>query len=318
LFGVGITSLVISIVSKKTLKITNVLVIYIAWLLSFALFYFSSLREIGSNNDLLKSWGEAFPSSPLDIIWLLDALGKFFYKPLGFASLFDGIAIFAFVLGCISYYHRRQATLAILLSPLFATFAAAYLQKYPFRGRLVLFLTPFFILLIAEGVDYLFRKKNYKLTTIAGSVILFLLLIQPIVSATSLLVNPFLKEEIKPVISYVKSHQQSGDIIYIFQRGRYQFEYYAKKYGYQEGDYIIGVEDLDNYDGKRVSEEEWQRYKSDLDKLRGNQRVWVVFSHAHLRQENEMVNAYLEQIGKRIDSFQAPGAFVYLYDLSNK
>ncbi len=318
LAGVGITSVLIGIVNQQKLKISNILLVYTTWLLSFIVFYFSFLNKLGNDEDLLQSWANGFPSSPFDIIWLLDAFGKFFYKPLGFTTVMDGIAIFAFLIGCISCFYRRKETLAILLSPLFATFVAAYLQKYPFRSRLVLFLTPFVILLIAEGVDYLRRKNRYKFTVIAGNVILILLLAPPLVSASNLLVNPYLREEIKPVISYVKTHQQPGDIIYIFQRGKYQFEYYAKRYGYQPGDYIIGVEDLDEYDGKNVSQAEWNRYKSDLDKLRENQRVWLIFSHAHLSQENEMINTYLDRIGKRIDTFQTTGAFVYLYDLTNK
>lgn len=318
LAGVGIASLLINIINKQKLKITNILSISATWLLSFAIFYFGFLRKIGGNEDLLTSWKRAFPSSPFDIIWLLDAFGQFFYKPLGFTGGMDGVAIFAFLIGCISCFYRRKQTLAILLSPLFVTLAAAYLHKYPFRSRLVLFLTPFIILLIAEGVEYLLNKNRQKLYYIAGIIILSLLILPPLANASNLLVNPYLKEEIKPVISYVKTNQKPGDVLYIFQRGKYQFEYYAKKYGYAEGDYILGVEDLDKDDGKSLSPTEANRYRNDLDKMRGNKRVWLIFSHAERRDENEMINAYLDKIGNKIDTFSQPGAFVYLYDLSSK
>jgi len=41
----------------------------------------------------LKSWQkkDAFPSSPFDIIWLLDSFGKFFHNPLGFTGPMDGL-----------------------------------------------------------------------------------------------------------------------------------------------------------------------------------------------------------------------------------
>jgi len=54
------------------------------------------------------------------------------------------------------------------------------------------------------------------------------------------------------VISYVKAHQPPEDILYVYQRGEYQFKYYANKYGYKDGDYILGVDDLDKYDGKKI------------------------------------------------------------------
>lgn len=120
------------------------------------------------------------------------------------------------------------------------------------------------------------------------------------------------------VLDYVKKYQRSQDVLYVFQRGIYQFKYYAQKYGYQEGDYILGVDDLDHLDGNEgITEEEWQRYQKDLDNLKGNPRVWVLFSHAHVRSENERIKAYLDSMGKRLDFFARPGAFVYLYDLTN-
>lgn len=318
LAGVGSSCFLINYIKKLPLKIANYFIIYSTWLVSFAGFYFLSIRNLSSDEDLLTSWRAAFPSFPLDIIWYLDALGKFFYRPLGFIAWMDGLAIILFVVGCIACFHRKKDTLLILLSPVLMTFLAAALQKYPFRSRLVLFLTPFIILLIAEGTDYIRRKTWYKPTVIVSILILILLLAPPLGSASQLLVKPSLKGEIKPVISYIKSHQQPGDILYIYQRGKYQFKYYAQKYGYQEGDYIIGVDDLDKLDGKKLSEEEWQRYKNDLDKLRGNHRVWFLFAHANIASENEKIKSYLDSIGKQIEFYEQPGAFVYLYDLTGK
>jgi hypothetical protein len=318
LAGVGITSLVSGLLKRERLKLISILVIYSTWVLSFAVFYFLSLRDLGSNGDLLKSWQnkDAFPSSNFDIIWLLDSFGKFFHNPLGFNGPMDGLAIIAFLAGCISCFYRKKEALFVLLSPLFVTFFAAALHKYPFSNRLVLFLTPFIILLIAEGAVYITNKTRSKPIALVGNLLIALLLTQPLVRASNLLVKPYLREEIKPVISYVKAHQQPKDILYIYQRGEHQFKYYASKYGYRDGDYIIGVDDLDKVDGKKVSAEEWERYRSDLNKLRGNKRVWLIFSHAYLWKENKMIQSYLDSIGKRIDFFENPGSFVYLYDLS--
>ncbi|MEM9924887.1 MAG: hypothetical protein AAF915_14225, partial [Cyanobacteria bacterium P01_D01_bin.50] len=190
------------------------------------------------------------------------------------------------------------------------------LQKYPFRSRLVLFLTPFFILLIAEGIDYLIQRRGFKKTFIPGIILLIALLFQPVTSASNLLIKPHQEEEITHVLDYVKDHQQPEDTIYVYQRGHYQFLYYAEKYGYQPDDYIIGVDDLDQYDGRKLSAAEEERYKQDLNKLRGNKRVWLIFSHAHVKSENKMIKSYLDSIGKQIDFFETVGAFVYLYDLS--
>ncbi|MGB6295745.1 MAG: glycosyltransferase family 39 protein [Rivularia sp. (in: cyanobacteria)] len=316
LTGFGASYLLINFFKSKNFRLSKVLIIYSTWLISFALFYIVSVQSLNKNQDLMTSWQDAFPDSAFDIIWLFDAFGKFFYLPLDFRGIMDGVAIIAFVIGCISLFYRQKEKLLILLSPLIMTFFAAYLQKYPFRGRLILFLIPFFILLIAEGVHSLIIKTRSKPAVIAGIILLISLLFQPVTKAGNLLINPIQNEEIKQVLNYVKSNEQPSDIVYVFQRGQYQFLYYADKYGYQEGDYVIGVDDLDEYDGRNFSEKERKRYENDLDKLRRNKRVWLIFSHSHVGAENTMMKSYLDKIGKQIDYFKSYGAFVYLYDLS--
>ena len=318
LAGIGLTSLILTLHHRQLEKIKPLAIIFSSWFLSFILFYWLSLSKLTGDSDLMTSWSKAFPSSPLDIIWLLDALGKFFYKPLGFQAWMDGLAIIAFIIGCVACWRRQKSTLLLLLSPLLMTLAAAYLQKYPFRSRLLLFLTPFFILLIAEGMSYIIKKTRNSRRQWVGIVVVFLtalLLWQPIVSAGYLVIQPKWRSEIKPVLSFIKTYQQPEDILYVYQRGIYQFLYYAEKYGYQEGDYILGVDDLDKYDGRGVSEEEKKRYLNDLNNLRGNARVWLLFSHA-APSENELFQSYLAENGVKLAEVNSKGTSAYLYDLS--
>jgi hypothetical protein len=342
LAGIGISHLLINLyynyhhVEKIKLDIGNLLIIASSWGISFILFYLLSLQNLTNNKTLNTSWQmkDTFPSSPIDIIWMFDALGKFFYNPLSFKKGMDGVAIAFFLIGCISLYRRNKRFFLYIISPFCMTIFASYLQKYPFGGRLVLFLIPYALLLIGEGFYFLwqffndladkFLLKNqsdfdhqfYKNhgAKITGIILGLIILYQPLIKSINLFVKPELVSEIKPVISYVKQHQQPGDLIYVFQRGIYQFSYYASRYGYQPQDYINGVEDLDQYDGKKVSDQEKQRYMQDLNQLKGNQRVWILFAHAVIPDEIKFYNAYLNQMGLRIDEFKADGAFVYLYD----
>ncbi len=317
LAGIGVSCLLVTLFKKDLSTSLKLLSIYLLWTLSFAAFYLISLKNLANQEDLFKSWEGrgTFPSSFLDISWLFTSFIEFFHKPLGFPDIFLGLAIFAFLVGCISLFNRR--TLLILLSPLFVTYFAAYLHKYPFDGRLVLFLTPFITLLVGEGIAVIRRKTRSTSFAKVGVLILILLIVPPIGTAAYLMVKPYVKQEMRPVVSYVRSHQQAGDVIYVYQRAEYQFKYYANKFGYQEGDYILGIDDLDKKDGQGTSEEEWQRYKNDLDKLRGNKRVWIIFSHVRTwDKESERITSYLDVFGKQIDAYIKEGSFVYLYDLS--
>jgi hypothetical protein len=321
LAGIGTSYLLVSLFHKKFLFSLKLLSIYLIWILSFGLSYFISLRNIASNQSLFKSWAGrgTFPTSFWDFGWLFQAFVEFFHIPLGFPDVFLGIAILAFLAGCISLFAKQKTILLMLLAPILVTFFAAYLQKYPFNGRLVLFLIPFFILLIGEGTVAIQRISRNTILAKVSTLILILLLVPPIGTAAYLIFDPYTKQEIKPVLSYLRNHQQPGEPIYVYERAEYQFKYYANKYGYQEGDYILGIDDLDRQDGQGISEEEWRRYTSDFDKLRGHRRVWILLSHLRRWQdEKERILAYLDSIGKRIYAFEQEGSFVYLYDFSQR
>lgn len=319
LAGTGLSTVLISWVNHQRTRIKSLLATYSLWALSFIAFYALLLAPLSSRDDLTTSFvgHGGFPASPLYIIpWLFFAVGKFFYKPLGFPIPLAVVALVAFGFGYRSLYQKNRSALLLLLSPVLATLAAAILQQYPFHQRLVLFLTPFVTVLIAEGAVQIYHKASAKGLSWLGGLFLALLFAYPVMTAGALLVEPNWREEIRPVIQYVEEHRQPGDLIYVYQRGEYQFKYYAQRYGYSPEDYIIGVDDLDSEDGYGLSEQEAQRYRADLDQLQGS-RVWIIFSHiAQVADETGLVEARLNQLGDRIDGFYRPGAYALLYDLS--
>lgn len=314
---------------QRIYLLLNRLPVYLTWLLSFGSLYFLTIRNTMGNETLTNSWEERFPSSFIDIVWLFDALGRFFYRPLGFPGIIDAIAIVAFILGCIVYYRRKKPIFLALVAPFFATFLASYLHKYPFRDRLVFFLVPLALLLISEGViwlsNYSVDKKNtlpisrwqgllfspFVFQTVSICLLLILLL-PPIYQATKLIKEPKYKEEMRPVLQYITSHQQTGDYLYIYRKGKNQFMYYADRYGYEPGDYFLGEYQLSNK--QENSPRKRNLYESEFEEFLGQKRVWLLFR----AEEEEAPNllSYPNLVGEQIDVFCQPGVFVYLYDLS--
>jgi hypothetical protein len=87
------------------------------------------------------------------------------------------------------------------------------------------------------------------------------------------------------------------------------FQYYSSRFDYTD-DYIIGIEARDDL----------SKYYEDLKKLKGNKRVWVLFSHivvSHDTDEEKLIVSYLNILGTQLDEFKTSGASTYLYDLSN-
>lgn len=309
--------------ANRKLRLTiflNRLTIYLSWLISFGLFYWLTIANTMNNEDLASSWSSRYPSSLIDLGWLLDALGRFFYNPMGFTGITDGIGIFAFVFGCVAWYKKDKAYFGALLAPFIATLIAAYLQQYPFRERLVVFLVPLAIIIVAEGVAWLVSQfapaqgssKRKFLGLILGSICLVGLTIPQIARAGSFVFTPELKHEIRPVTEYVLSQQQPGDLIYVYSLGAQGFSYYAQRLGYSDKDYILGSGNLTHKD--KEAAQNWQELQTDIKPLQGKPRVWFVLRAEE--PETKEILKYLNQIGQKKDSFNKyPGASAYLYNL---
>src|SRR6185295_1524779 len=110
---------------------------------------------------LQQYWAEGFPPGPLwtgrGLTWLLQRPGAVFggdwqrmgglHYPFSFAYGLLAVAGFAV------FWRRSRAVAALLLGPALLTVAAAVAHRYPFVGRLTLFLTPVAVLAAAAAAD---------------------------------------------------------------------------------------------------------------------------------------------------------------------
>lgn len=310
--------------NKDRLKLLfNRLFVYFAWLVSFGLFYWLTIARTMNNEDLASSWSSRYPTAFWDIGWSLDALGRFFSNPMGLMGITDGVGIFAFIFGCVAWYGKNRIFFGALVAPFVATLLAAYLHQYPFRERLVLFLVPLAIMIVAEGIVWLLSKfrvaqtnqsdrfKIQSLAGILGLVCLVSLTIPLGVRASNFIVHPELKDEIRPVTEYVLSQQQPEDTIYVYSLGATGFTYYAQRLGYGEEDYILGLGNLSHKD--KETAQNWQELKADIEPLKGKARVWFVLRAEDTEQA--AILDYLNQIGQEIARYEQPGASAHLYSL---
>lgn len=321
LAGIEIGYFLITTSKQRWRILLNRLPLYLTWLLSFAGLYWLTIRNTLSNETLTDSWNTRYPNSLLDVSWLFDAFGRFFYNPLGFLGITDGIAIVAFVIGCVAYYRRNRILLLVLTAPMIMTIVASYLEKYPFRERLVLFLVPFALLIIAEGVAFLLTQpRRYQPVLILGLFLLSAIVVPPVLQAGHLLVRPTQIEEIRPVVAYVKAHQQPGDQLYVYRSGINQFLYYAPQFGYAPDNYVLGENSLATGSRRNpeLSEAGVKRFRREVRQLRRQgQRVWFVFCRASEVEEQAFLSV-MEPIGQQLDRFRQPNAIVYLYRLQKQ
>jgi len=279
---------------------------------SITINYFVSLESVSANKNLSDFWQHSFmpfpPTSISDIKWFGYVFLRTFKFPVGLSMYELFLAVLSFFFGCIIMFYKKRKILLILILPIILTLFASGLHKYPFEGRLLLFITPCMILIIAQGIDYIQRKiaQNSRLL---GLALVCILLIQPVILAGYRLIKPRAPEELRPVMHYLNEHHEQEDVIYVYYASLNAFQYYSSRFDYTD-DYIIGIEARDDL----------SKYYEDLKKLKGNKRVWVLFSHitvSHDTDEEKLIVSYLNILGTQLDEFKTSGASAYLYDLSN-
>jgi hypothetical protein len=291
---------------------------YYIWAVSFGLIYLTVIAGAITNSTLQEAWNSAYPASLADFPWLLESFGQFFSHPLGFHGISEEVAISAFIVGCIAFWQQNRTKLLLLTAPILVTLIASYLHKYPFRTRLVFFLTPVVILIIAEGLAYLLsqfktNKLKGKFIALIGFVMSCIVLLPPSVEAGSRIVEPRVKRAMRPVVEYTHKHHRPGDLIFVDTGSSPdQFKYYAERFGFRESDYLFGYREFLIAD--QFSEQRWKAFKAQSGKLHRGQRVWFVFSGLN-QQEKLLVKPRLDQIGQELDHCDRPGALTYLYQL---
>lgn len=306
LAGIGMSSIILYLIHKEWSKLLRISVVCLIWIASFIILFYVSLSASVHNETQLKDFAalNAFMPFPLKQQWLVNAFLSIFSETANLPLA--GIAALLFLNGCVTAFLNKKLELFFLILPMFFVLIASGFHKYPFTGRLLLFFVPIVVLFIAEGVEQIRVKAP-----IAAAIIIGLLFFFPLDNAFKIVTTFVGREEIKPVMDYVKKHKSNGDVLYIYYSSYFAFQYYAEKCGLNKNDYVKGA----------YSRDKWVNYINDLDKLSGNKRVWILFSHVYTGQgvnEEKFFLYYLDTIGKQLDFFKRQGTAVYLYDLSYK
>lgn len=283
------------------------------WGAAFAALYVLFLRQLGSNAYLLDYWAPnlmPFPPRRIaELRWFPTTFFGMFVDPAGF-ELAAALAAFLFVVGIVHLAGRDRTLLGMLALPILLALAASAAHEYPFGRRLILFLVPALVLLIAAGASRL-REATAKAAAWVAPIALALLLFEPVFAEAHALVRPRRHEDMRPAVVYLKEHWRPDDTLYLYYDAQYAFRFYAERLGVAAVPAIVG----------RSSESVWEDDLRDLEATRGRGRVWFLFSHIHQEggpaSEERFFLVHLERSGRRLDRFQAGGVSLHLFELDD-
>jgi hypothetical protein len=304
------------------------LLIAAVWAGSFALAYVLTASDASQGALMQRFWAEGFmplpPKSAAEWAWFGQAFGDLIRNTYDFterigptravADVLGGIFL---LVGLVYLATARRPVLVLLGTPIALALLAAALSVYPFRGRLIQFLVPSSILLIAFGIESAWGLGAQRATGWLAAISRTSAAMAAAICVLSSIVlfgwlgAPY-REESRPVFQYVAERSRADDELYLHSGARHAFQYYSRYCrSCRPGASTI-------HQGRLYGPDGAARLDEDLDAIGDGSRVWVVFSHEWWTwgaPEKRMILARLERTGRELDRFVAPGASAYLFAL---
>jgi hypothetical protein len=308
--SVGTALFVDSLVMKDRRRVLACVATIGCWLASFGVCYITCLRHLGMNQYLLDYWAGHFltlpPTSVGDLAWLVSHFSNFVDFPGGLGGTeikASGLATAFFLIGLFLMFRERWPVAFALIAPAFFALLASGFHKYPFAGRLLLFLVPLLLLGVARGAWAVASALKPSLP-IANLVGIGILVLAPAIETYEQIQRPLRYEQITLVLDDVRQKWEPGDKVYLYYGAIPAYSFYTLDRPFVP-DVMKGTE----FRGKRTG------YRDELRKLAGNPRVWIIFSHRHAAEES-LLKAYAEGLGECREEIHQPGATAFLYDFS--
>jgi CDP-diglyceride synthetase len=281
--------------------------VVLVWGLSATAAYLLAAGHLAESHNLSDYWFEAFapmpPSSFSDLRWYIERPVAVFGSRVAGITL-PGLGLFLALVGGDAMARNRPLRLSLLVAPFFMAVAASALGRYPFEGRLLLFLAPSALMLIAEGLVSLHRLVRHQAAWLAPAAGV-LLLSGMLIEAAALSAAP-VREELRPVLEEV--YATPGESVYVYYGAVEATRYYVRRLGAPLGSLIYGDDLRGNLPALAAELEELPRG-----------RVWAVYSHVHRDagvDEEQFSLHVLDKLGRRLKEVRRPGAAAYLYELA--
>jgi len=291
---VGIYILITECWHKKNYK---VLFPFMLWLLSFSFYYYYFIYD-HPTAAAMKTWwiNDFLPLNPFSFEFyhfLGRVTREIFVRLLGISHHYWFLAFFiSFSSIAFLFIEKNYKVIFLLLSPILLHLLLSGFELYPFKGRLILYITPLIIILYSIGLYSIFKFLNKK--TLIPELPVWLLTL-PVLSIlyTTYLRFPVKVSEIKHSIEFMRKNIQKSETVYIYHFSSYAFNFYQDTNITNITNKIkIGESHVNHYD----------KYDHELLSLKG--KVWLLFSHRSHRYGNEekyMIDLLLNNNSKLLD-----------------
>jgi Dolichyl-phosphate-mannose-protein mannosyltransferase len=277
---------------------------------SAVMVYLAFVRRTSADPALHSYWASGFAPKPVrlgsTLHWLADAWVEVTHRPGELA--FGALALITLIAAQVVLMFRKPWQGGLVLALAGVVSVAAVAGKYPLSDRLVLWIVPFLIILLAQGVDLVAEvPQGWRLI---GSVTLAaasLVVVAPLANGLKVFSSPIDITDSRGPYEFVNDHMRSDDAVLVESPWTSSSinAYYAPRYG-------LNVAGRFYFSPRTPCEDATQ-----LARLKQFPRFWVILTHHPSGEPVDRTAVYLsrfKQVGELRRSFRSTGdAGAYMF-----
>ncbi|WP_233602994.1 glycosyltransferase family 39 protein [Pedobacter sp. KBW06] len=307
LAGIAIGLSAFYLVTKNIKQFSISIIPFGFWLISFAINYFLFTHK-HAESQWIAYWFRSYhnfmpfpPTSFTDTKWFFINVYRMMDYPLGLLWNFNStpsvfgiivklpfIPIALLLAGAYAFIKGSKTNALTIFVPVILTFIASGLELYPLTERFWVFISPVFILMIANGFSYIAEKFRFGKWT----VLFFLLVIAPaLIQSAAFMMNPeqfyvHKKSFQREALLFVNRNYSPGDAVYVYWNNLPGYKLYKLMYPLK----YTAIEGEDQRKFAQSYGDYDQRLNADFSKFSKGKRVWLIYN-----------TRFLTDIGDRID-----------------
>lgn len=277
------------------------------------------------------SQGYLLMEFPLGLLWhfitvekdnkLLEALLNLHFLPVPFVAA-----------GLYVLYKGNKTMLMVLLFPVFLALLASGFEVYPFYDRLLVFLAPSLILIVAFGTQKL--AGFFPSQSVWRHVLPFLILLGPLYASAQQVYDTELFGDrkhwhLREALLYINDRAKEGDVVYINWNALPEYRYYKQVYNFQ---FTV----MEGKDVRKISKDTAEYFRNlqpDIEAMSRYDRAWVLWNKVmganigEVEGPNDIFGQkikdgkrfakHLSTIGRQKNAYRSKDTDVFLFDFSN-
>jgi hypothetical protein len=290
-------------------------IVGIAWSLGAALHGAYLVQAIVDRAFMVKWWGvrDSFPPFPPT------SIGKLLWYPHSFSNLtflsfrevdhaspgfeeawVDPLGVLlalALAAALFAVIRSRHRTGIVAAGAILTTFVASMFEIYPFSSRLLIFLVPLTLFVIAVGIDELDRRSAFAA---AAAAVLMLSVVAP--TAVHGAIEPRAESDMRGAVMELSRRFETGDAVAVIPSGL--FQYYRA---------LLRVDNLPILGLRKTTE---ARAVIEFAEQNQSRRLWIVAA-SHRYQADKLIRR-LAATAPIVDEWRSHRTRLVLFDFSRR